>query len=128
MKKYTTIFGFIFCVLTLFIGCQDIDQLADSSDCTITAARAQYLTSATAGTFSTAVTGVIGDSTVTFTYTGTAATALDITNMRIYVTIPNSAKITPSLTGLKNMTNPLDIKVTAGDGTVKKYTISVIKN
>lgn len=128
MKKYTTIFGFLFCVLALFTGCQDVDQLADSSDCTITAARAQYLTDAVANTFSTAVTGVITDGNITFTYTGAAATSLIINKMRIYVTIPNSAKITPSLSGLKDLTNPLKITVTAGDGTVKDYTLSVVKN
>jgi len=128
MKKYTKIFGFLICVLALFTGCQDIDQLPDSSDCTITAARAQYLTDATANTYSTAVTGVITDTNITFTYTGAAATSLIINKMRIYVTIPNSAKITPSLTGLKDLTSPLNITVTAGDGTVKNYTISVVKN
>jgi len=127
MKKITAILGVLFLAIILLTRCQKLPEVTKSSNCSITAANAAYLTNATTGTFSATNAGVISGTNITFTYTGTAATAVDITKMRLYVTVSNSAVITPSLTGLKDMTTPLTITVTASDGTTQQYTITVVK-
>ncbi|WP_159637642.1 DUF5018 domain-containing protein [Sphingobacterium composti Ten et al. 2007 non Yoo et al. 2007] len=48
---------------------------------------------------------------------------VDLTKMLLRASIPTDAKISPSLEGYTDLTNPVHVTVTAGDGTSKDYVI-----
>jgi hypothetical protein len=127
LLKQIKLVGIFICTTIFTVGCEKQNVLPVSSNNTITAASVSYLTNATIGAFSAATAATINGNDIIFNYTGAAATAVDVTKMRIYVTLPNNAKLTQPLDGLKDLTNPLPISVMAGNGSIRNYNIKVVK-
>lgn len=73
------------------------------------------------GTVSTTDNKIYFD--VPYTLSESLDDVTDLSEVFVIASVPVSSTITPGLGGLKDLTAPMDIKITAADGTVKDYTL-----
>jgi hypothetical protein len=124
MKLFRYIAG-IACLLAA-AACHKPDALFNGGDSEIRAIYVKF-----AGT-DKQYPGVVGKGTVSFEVpiyqAGTdPLVETDISKMEIVASIPVGATINPGLVGIKDLTNPMEITVTAANGTQQKYTLSARK-
>lgn len=124
MKLFRYIAG-IACLLAA-TACHKPDALFNGSDYEIRSIYVKF-----AGT-DKQYPGVIGKGTVSFDVpiyqAGTyPLVETDISKMEIIASIPVGATITPGLVGIKDLTSPMEITVTAANGAQQKYKLSARK-
>jgi hypothetical protein len=116
IKLYISLLVIALCAVS-FSSCEDHDPIVRKSDCTITSITARG--SATG----TEYTGAIDDDQIVFNIPSSESSTVDITKLYVTANLPIEAIISPSLTGLKDLSSPYNVTVTAGDGTKKTYTL-----
>lgn len=125
MKHIEYIIACVFC-LFLISACHDLDEKELNSDCEI---KSIYIKFAGADR---QYPGVIAENTISIDVPiYQAGTELlietDISQMEIIASIPVGAVIEPGLVGLKDLNQPMVIKVKAANGNTKNYQLTVYK-
>ncbi|MBC9934931.1 DUF5018 domain-containing protein [Chitinophaga qingshengii] len=123
MKTFQYI-GFLLCLLIM--ACHKPDALIDSSDNKVRSIYVKF-----AGT-DKQYPGVITDGKISFDVPiylpgNDTLISTDISKMEIVASIPIGATIAPGLTGIKNLSDPMEIAVTAANGARQPYTLTVRK-
>jgi hypothetical protein len=116
IKQIISLLVIILCVTSLS-SCEDHDPIVRKSDCTITSITVRG--SATG----TEYAGTIDDNQIVFNIPSSESSTIDITKLYVVANLPMEAIISPSLTGLKDLSSPFNLTVTAGDGMEKMYTL-----
>lgn len=121
MKKIFAIFGFM-AMAMIVAGCQKADEEFLHDDPTISA----VLLLPANSTVSTTITGDINQDTgeILFAIPKNLRSSIDITNVKVRATVGYDVVITPSLSGVKDLSEEYPVTVTATQtGSTKNYTL-----
>lgn len=134
IKKYKFIAGSLLMIAAILLptSCHDIEYPERNSNCEISQIymNVRIPQIDPAKIVYQAIYGVIDNSTgmITFDVPYNLSNSLDdvtdLSAVHIIASAPVGSTITPGLGGSRDMTSPLDIKITAADGTEKPYTLS----
>lgn len=127
MKKYVLrLFKLVFC-LTLVVNCAKPGEEYRHEDNSISSI---FIVPAS-GTVSATINGVIAPVpgkddayTIDFPIPRKLKSSFDLTKLKVKATVGYDVKITPSLSGIKDLSEPYEISVEATQtGKVRKYTL-----
>ncbi len=106
--------------LLFFTSCDNAKEIVLRSNCEINSITIRSSISGTE------YLGKITDDQIVFVIPSSARDKVDITKLYVVANLPIEAAVKPSLSGLKDLSSPYDITVTAGDGSKKNYTLIVM--
>lgn len=130
-KNIYILSSILLCVVSLFSSCKDVEYPERSNKCEMGQI---YLNVKVpqidpAKTVYQAIYGTVndGDNKIYFDVPYTLSESLDdvtdLSEVFVVASVPVSSTITPGLGGLKDLTTPMDIKITAANGMIKEYTL-----
>lgn len=121
-KFFLNIIG-IMSVIALMFACAKPDAVLPNDKANITDFYATYDGEGRTRTFNSRISNDTVYLDVDYYYPINSDTEVDLTKMLLKASIPVDSKISPSLTGFTDLTNPFHITVTAGNGIEREYVI-----